>query len=320
MSSNGISKTNKSRNLKQMFRKQVKIPPNRGMIDHSTQLITLGSCFSESIGEKLKNARMNVLLNPFGTIFHPLALANAVNGLNMDQTLWRDNYYFHWQLGGSFFNDTAAGLLKQVTELNADFQQRLATADVVVVTFGTAWGYEHKELKSVVANCHKMPQELFEKKLFGVEEILVEWKNIVSNLQHVHWVFTVSPVRHWKDGVRENNVSKGILHQVVHELLKEQNVSYFPAYELLLDELRDYRFYKGDYLHPSDEAVAYIWQRLGETCFSPKTQDLVVKIEHLEVAKNHRLMYPASEERKKFLKNLESQEAEVQELLSKYLT
>lgn len=301
-----------------MFRKQVQIKPSDQKMGYDHNFITLGSCFSDSIGEKLKISRFNVQLNPFGTIFHPLALASVFDGLNENDIVERDNYFFNWQLGGSHFDLDRDQMVEKVNQINTNFQVKLRSANVVAVTFGTAWGYVLKNSNKVVANCHKIVQEQFDKKLFSVDEIVGSWKSIVTSHPNVQFVFTVSPVRHWKDGVRENNVSKGVLHLVVDELLKESNVSYFPAYEILLDELRDYRFYASDLLHPSEEAVEYIWQKFRETYFDSRTNDLVNKVEKLEASKKHKLMYPESVESRKFLNTLEKQEKEIERLLSEF--
>jgi hypothetical protein len=299
-----------------MFRKEIVIPDTNLQMGYSTSMITLGSCFSDTIGDKLEKASFKISNNPFGTIFHPIALANVMKGLQSDKQLERDNYHFHWQLGGKWYGETAQELGLKTKELNDGFQADLKKAKVVMVTFGTAWGYVLNETGKVVANCHKQAQELFEKRLFTTEEILVVWKELVNKYPAVQWVFTVSPVRHWKDGVRENNVSKGILHHVIHELLNEANVHYFPAYEILLDELRDYRFYESDYLHPSQEAIDYIWKKFRKTYFSQETEGVVRKVEKLNTAQEHQLQFPNSAESKKFLASLSSQKKEVEALLA----
>lgn len=317
MSNSGISQTNICRILTEMFRKKVEIEPFRGLMSYKDQLITLGSCFSDSIGNKLELAKFNALVNPFGVIFHPLALSSAIKGLESVNLVERDHYYFNWQLGGTWNDASKERMDEKIVLLNSRFQEKFKTADVVMVTFGTAWGYVLKESGRVVANCHKMPQDLFVKKLFNPADILGDWLPIVRSNPDKKWLFTVSPVRHWKDGVRENNVSKGILHQVIHELLNEENVSYFPAYELLLDELRDYRYYKTDFLHPSDEAVEYIWKRFKETYFDQQTTETIEKVERLEKAKSHKLLFPKSDESRKFLANLERQQQEISQMIEK---
>lgn len=317
MSNFRISQTNICRILTEMFRKKVEIEAFQGLISYKDELITVGSCFSDSIGKKLESARFDILVNPFGVIFHPLALSSAMGGLDAENLIERDHYFFNWQLGGTWTDFSEETMREKIVTLNTQFQERFNAANVIMVTFGTAWGYELKESGRVVANCHKMSQDLFEKKLFNSAQILKEWLPIVKNNPDKKWMFTVSPVRHWKDGVRENNVSKGILHQAVHELLKEENVHYFPAYEILLDELRDYRFYQSDHLHPSDEAVDYIWKRFQETYFDQQTTEAIEKVDRLEKARNHKLLFPKSDESRKFLANLERQEEQISQILNK---
>ncbi|CAG5079446.1 GSCFA domain-containing protein [Parvicella tangerina] len=298
-----------------MFRKEVQISPSDLRINYAQQLITIGSCFSDSIGLRMETVRMGIMRNPFGTIFHPIALSNLVKGLKDGRVLERDQYFFDWQLGGRIFADSKAEMEQKKSTLRNDFQDQLKRADMVIVTFGTAWGYVEKETGEVVANCHKMPQKLFEKRLFSVNEIAAEWKSVLKAFEHVNWVFTVSPVRHWKDGVRENNVSKGILHQVIHELLEVENAHYFPAYEILLDELRDYRFYASDWLHPSKEAEDYIWKKFRATYFSEETDQMVNKVEQLLHARQHEVIHPNSVASKRFLAHLKEQEEEIEKLL-----
>lgn len=299
-----------------MFRKKVDIAVQQRSITYKDSLITFGSCFSDSIGTKLEKAALDIWVNPLGVIFHPLALADAINGIHSDKIIERDHYYFHWQLGGNWHSDSEELFREQIRELQTNIKTALDEATVVMVTFGTAWGYELKASAAVVTNCHKMPQNLFEKKLFSPADILGEWSQIVRKYDHIQWVFTISPVRHWKDGVRENNVSKGILHQVIHELIKEDNATYFPAYEILLDELRDYRFYKSDYLHPDEEAIDYIWTRFKESFLAESANALVEKVEKLKTSQNHQLLFPESEESKRFLMNLEKQKSEISLLLA----
>lgn len=301
-----------------MFRKIIRIENAEFKIDHFSNLITIGSCFSASIGKKLFDSRFKVSLNPFGTIFHPCSLAKLVKGTEMEGVIERDNYFFNWMYGGGMFDSSEEELQSRLSALNLSFKKDLEEANVVMVTFGTAWGYILKSTNELVANCHKMPQELFEKRLYSPVEIVDAWNPILKANPDVRWVFTVSPVRHWKDGVRENNVSKGVLHQAIHEMMKFDNVCYFPAYEIMLDELRDYRFYTSDYLHPNKEAVCYIWDRFRETYFTEKTDELVRKIERLHSAQNHSIMFPESEENKKFLVNIAKQEEEIEQLLSEY--
>jgi hypothetical protein len=161
-----------------------------------------------------------------------------------------------------------------------------------------------------------MPQTLFEKKLSSVEEIVVKWTEIIKSYPNIHWIFTVSPVRHWKDGVRENNVSKGVLHQSIHELLKLDRVSYFPSYEIVMDELRDYRFFKNDMLHPNDVAIDYVWEKFTETYFSSKTNGVIGEVEKLNRMLAHRMMGDNASEMEKFEALLEKQKEKVNLLLA----
>lgn len=294
-----------------MFRKLVKIPQSDKKIGYQESLLTLGSCFSDTVGNKLFESRFDVSVNPFGVIFHPMALANLFNGIEEDGIFQTGELYAHWKLGGKFASPNREELVETLESLEKSFHQQMKSVNVVMVTFGTAWGYENRESKQVVANCHKMPQQIFDKKLIDVNVIVKTWTQIIDKYPDINWVFTVSPVRHWKDGVRENNVSKGILHQAVHELLKLDKVQYFPAYEILLDELRDYRFYASDYLHPSDEAINYIWDRFQGAFFEENTTKIVEKVKQYNLMKSHKLLYPGTSEAKNHLARLQQMKKEI---------
>ena len=248
----------------------------------------VGSCFSDEIGEQMKQRYLSVTCNPFGTLYNPLSIANAINykseilnhqspiPLIFNEGLWHSMAH-HGAFSRPTREEAEAAVLASVEAM----QQALDEATVVIVTFGTAWGYEMNG--EVVGNCHKLPADRFTRRRLTVDEIVAAWQPIVERYSDKHWLFTVSPIRHIKDGLHENQLSKATLLQAVEALVKYENVEmgkcqYFPSYEIVLDELRDYRFYADDLVHPSSMAVQYIWERFVDTfCTNPTKNELVLQ-------------------------------------------
>lgn len=277
------------------FRKQVKIQPSEFKISHSSQLLSIGSCFSENIGGKLTNAGFDILTNPFGIIFNPISIAqilsDAITEKVFDQSDIFENNSMNFSLNhhGLFKSEDSNDLLDDLNNQNQLLINSLKKSDLVLITLGTAWVYELIENNSIVANCHRLPNNLFSKRMLGIDEIIDSFKNIIPKLNKV--IFTVSPVRHWKDGVVENSRSKSTLHLAIQEMENQfDNVQYFPSYEIVMDELRDYRFYKEDMLHPNQQTVDYIWEKFQEVYFTEETEKLVSKVESFRRLSNHKLI------------------------------
>ena len=251
------------------FRTKVHIH-NKGIsLSHRYKYLLLGSCFSDSIGDKLMNAGFDCVANPFGALYNPLSIMNALS--------MRDDEFYRWTQ-------------KSCDDLN--FDQVIHTTNVFILTFGTAWVYELKETGHVVANCKKQPETLFSRRRITIEEIVEKYAQFIENAvvpNHKTILFTVSPIRHKKDGLHENQLSKSILLLAIDCLCKAypNNCYYFPSYEIMLDELRDYRFYAADMLHPSQVAVQYIWECFQQTYFSPKTIEFIEQFEHLNRILHH---------------------------------
>jgi len=283
----------------QSFRKIIKPTISEINIDYSSKLCLLGSCFSDSISKKLTNTQFQVLSNPFGVAFNPISIANQL--LENETRIFEANGIFKsWNYHSILHSKSKSDLENQIKSKKTELRNFVNQSDVIFITFGSAWAYELKNDERIVANCHKEPQDLFSKKQLEATEIVALWEQIFQMYPNKKWVFTVSPVRHWKDGVRENNVSKGILHQVIDSLIKKENVSYFPSYEIVIDELRDYRFYKEDMLHPNELAVSYIWEYFKNTYFSEKEISNVNRVEQLKRNLAHRPFDTESEAFKKF--------------------
>lgn len=255
-------------------------------LEHGNEIVLMGSCFSDEIATWIKKTGHTTIANPFGTIFHPTALANNVmrslNPVSEERIFERDNRFYSWDASTLISGETKEEISQQLATIKEEFKQALTSAKIIVVTFGTAWGYELNDTNEIVANCHKMPAAQFSKFLSSPYEMLQDWILAIEQIRNVnpsaHIVFTVSPVRHVKDGLVENNLSKARLIEVVQQLSFEENCSYFPSYELVIDVLRDYRFYKEDRVHPSVEAIKYVWKQFETSFCSAETKELNQKV------------------------------------------
>lgn len=299
------------------FRKIVTIPKANFSIDRNEHTLLIGSCFSENIGALFQKYSFKTLLNPQGVLFNPLSIAKALTNCITDHS-GLNELYFHneiwhsWQHNSSFSNTSKSEIENAITHSLQNVQVKKESIQTIVITLGTAWAYRLKTTQEIVANCHKVPAELFEKVLLTSSEITSALKRVMEIYpKNTGWIFTISPVRHWKDGVRENNVSKGILHQAIHEILAVSNATYFPAYELLLDELRDYRFFASDMLHPNELAIQYIWQRFSETYFDATTQKGNIEIEKILKSMAHKPQHQTTKSHQLFENQLKTQIADI---------
>lgn len=271
-------------------------------IGYTDDILLLGSCFSDDIGAKFSYFGFNSLSNPYGTIFHPEVIArNILEGLS-DQMkvrqVERDEILLSYNSGSQIYGTDSEQLVKRLNERKELLKKYLSSSKVIFITFGTAWGYIERETGEIVANCHKAPSQNFEKKLSSIEEMEGQWTEAIKKIKQgnpeVKIVLTVSPVRHSKEGLVENNRSKARLIELVNRLSGISDVYYFPSYEILIDELRDYRFYKKDLVHPSAEAVEIIWERLIEHILDEKDVNLLELISQYRSMCEHVLMHPES--------------------------
>lgn len=294
-----------------MFSTPIQIAKSKLQIEYTDKIISMGSCFAENIGNKLQKSFFDVAINPFGVLYNPLSITQNLEIL-LDEKLFLEDDLFQYQsLWRSFShsthftsispNETLDNINKSIKK-GADY---LKNGKVLLLTFGTAWIFEHKETSEIVANCHKLPAKNFNRRRLSVEEIVKSLQNIISKIRTINptleIVFSVSPIRHWKDGAHENSVSKSTLHLAVNRLVEEiQATHYFPAYELMMDELRDYRFYAVDMLHPSESAIDYIWLRFSETYFSTTTFSIKKEMEQFYADLNHLPLHPDTNEFQQF--------------------
>ena len=311
-----------------MFNTKVEIAESSFSMSYRDSLLALGSCFAENIGKKMEQVWFDTDVNPFGVLFNPESIANSLARMLSNKLFAPDDLFLNKELWSSFAHSTQfssvsqADCLSKVNSRLSAASERLRTCSYLLITFGTAWVYEDISTKSVVANCHKLPAAHFFRRKLTVDEIVFVYRTLLVQLKELNpelrIIFSVSPVRHWKDGAHENNLSKSTLLMAVDELEQEFDfVTYFPAYEIQMDELRDYRFYAQDMLHPSEQAVDYIWQRFADTYFDDSTRELKQEIEKYNHGLMHRPLFPQTEEYQKFQLFLEKKQEELHTRLKK---
>ncbi len=296
------------------FRTPVRIPTPTFAFSYTDRSLLLGSCFAENIGRRLQENKFTVDINPFGILYNPASVAEAVRMLLNPERFTETDLFHHegmyhsWMHHSQFSLDSTAGSLDGINRRLEDSATKLHEATRLVVTLGTAYVYRLKDDGRVVANCHKLPERLFDRERLTTEAIVTEWKTLLfslwEHLPELKVLFTVSPIRHWKDGAHGNQLSKATLLLAVdhlHELFPDR-VAYFPAYEIVMDELRDYRFYADDMLHPSTMAVDYIWERFCESFLTADTQSAYRDWQDIRRALNHRPFHPDSEAYRQFVR------------------
>lgn len=283
------------------FRTEIEIAPLGTKIGYENRILALGSCFAEHIAGRLAQAKFRVTANPSGILFNPLSVAAALRSyagespvrhseLGFDGELW-----FHYGFHGSFSAPEADQALAAMNAARKSGAEALRAADRIVLTFGTAWVYEHDG--AVVANCHRRPAAEFSRRRLSVEEIVETFAELIEGpLAGKQIILTISPVRHTGDTLAGNAVSKATLRLAAEQLTERFKCSaYFPAFEILTDDLRDYRFYADDLTHPSPQAVAYVWERFCEALLTPDARALLPRIAEITAAARHRPLHPASE-------------------------
>jgi hypothetical protein len=300
------------------------------LITHKDKLLLIGSCFTENIGEKLKKYKFSVLENPNGILFNPISVTEALtsyieNTQLTEADLFQLNEGWHsWKHHSRFSGLSTEDSLGKINTSNSNAHKYLKDADYLMITLGSSWIYTltDKALNarpgSVAANNHKAPADWFYRKLMTAEEVLQKLDNTLYRLFHFNTklkiIFTISPVRHLREGVVENNRSKAVLIQAVHHLVdKFDKLYYFPAYELVIDDLRDYRFYAEDLVHPNYFATQYVWEKFVNACIDEKTRSLMDEIHSINLAYQHKAFNPSSEQHKKFLQSFYEKTKAIQE-------
>lgn len=300
-------------------------------INHRNKLLLVGSCFTEQIGNKLSQHKFNVLENPNGILFNPVSISHALISYAEEKKYEEKDLFYYNELWGSWQHHTRFSNIHKVKALDEiNFTQEKANryireTDWILLTLGSAFVYEKamdeniETYTSVVANCHKVPADKFKRRLLETTEIMQVLSSAIAQVKEINpavkFIFTISPVRHLREGFIENNRSKAALIQAVHSLTNETDVFYFPAYELVIDDLRDYRFYAEDMVHPNYAATNYVWEKFITTCIDESSQQLMKEVAVIVAAKNHKAFNPSSVQHQKFLQiNLEK----VERLLQQY--
>ena len=304
------------------FRTQIPIKEqSNNLIDYQSNILLLGSCFSENIGEKFEYYKFQNLVNPFGILFHPKAIATFFERVieerfySEKELIFYNERYHCFDAHSSLSNSNSEELLNHLNNILKTVRVQLKSTSHIIITLGTAWVYEHNTQNRTVANCHKIPQKEFHKRLLSIEDItasLQKVQSLITKLNpEVQIVYTVSPVRHLKDGFIENQQSKAHLLSAVHETVSNTNTAYFPSYEIVMDDLRDYRFYKEDMVHPNHIAVAYIWQQFCNTWCDETTKPIMKQVATIQKGLAHKPFNPNSEQHQQFLKGLTNKKGQL---------
>lgn len=306
------------------FRTEIEIEESRVKIEHSQKILTIGSCFAENIAELFKFYMFDVFENPFGVLYNPVSIYNALNIAGEEKRFTKDDLVYDHDEWHSFYHHSdfsrheADECLHSINTRSREVKNFLTECSWVIISLGTSNIYKYKETKITVSNCHRIPADRFERVLLPVEESVKYLTDTVNTLKKINpaikIILTVSPVRHIKDGFAGNQLSKSGLIVAVHRIVEQNNdCFYFPAFEILMDDLRDYRFYDKDLLHPNKLAVEYIWEKFSECYFSKNCMAAVKDVEPYVKGKNHRLRDAESPQAKKFLDSLQKMKEGLQE-------
>ncbi len=294
-----------------MFRTELSLSPSSPSIKHIDSLLTIGSCFSDVIGQRLAENKFQTIVNPFGTVYNPISIFKLLNLIassshfSNDGIVESQGIYQHFDLHSKFGKATKEELQAEILQLEERTTKSLSEATWLIITLGTAVVYEHSQ--NIVANCHKVPAAQFTKRILSVKEVIKAYENFRGKLlltkPDLRVILTISPVRHIKDTLVFNSQSKSILRVAAAEMaLSFPEVSYFPSYEIMMDDLRDYRFYEKDMIHPNETAHDYIWSKFSEVYFDASTRQLIQQWEKLKRNLEHRPFHPESPTHQAFQK------------------
>lgn len=294
----------------------IPLKPEEPSIDYDSKVLLVGSCFSENIGAKLEYVKFQNKQNPFGVIFNPISIEKLIDRSIRQKYFTEDDLFEHnglWHCYDVHSRFSTSNKTEVISKLNAALEGLhfyIYNSSHMIITLGSAWVYRLKTSNEIVANCHKIPQSAFSKELLSGQTISECLRRIAAAIQQINknttLIFTVSPVRHLKDGFVENTHSKSVLISGIHNALAStERTHYFPSYELMMDELRDYRFYTEDMIHPNETAIQYIWERFKLVWISEATLPLQHEIASIQRGLQHRPFHPDSESHKKFEAKLE---------------
>ena len=298
---------------------EIKPQPIEQTIRYADGLLFLGSCFADEVGGICHGLGFDALVNPFGVLYNPASIAQSVERLQSGKPFSHDDViavgegqYCTFSHNTAFWRSSEAELLGQVNQSLAEAHEHFLKSKWLIISLGTSWVFRNKENGLVVSNCHKRPANQFERELLSVEKSVQYLSEIVAQHPEKQFIFTVSPLRHLKDGLHGNQLSKAALLLAVDEVCNRfENAHYFPAYEIVMDELRDYRFYKEDMVHPTDQAVRYIWERFVDFAIDPKEKTALQAAAELRQMLQHKPLFPESETYRKFELQREQRIAEM---------
>lgn len=295
------------------FRTIVSPAPGRSQISLNHRIYTIGSCFSDTIGRNLTMCKFHTQTNPFGVIYNPVSIHSLIRHSILDSApaakgfIESQNQYVHYDFHSTLGGPDRSTAEHTIREKISEAHRFLKAADWLFITYGTAWVYERNDSREIVANCHKMPARLFTKRLLTCEEIVSSFRMLYSILKtenpDLRILVTVSPVRHIKDTIPMNQVSKSVLRVACHSITTEfEDVEYFPSYEIMMDDLRDYRFYKEDMIHPTEQAENYIWKNFIDSYFNETAIKFVTQWKSIQAALSHRAFHAHSDGHQNFLR------------------
>jgi len=298
------------------FTTKIPIQKSNFPIDYDSKIMLLGSCFAENMGEKFEYFKFQTIVNPFGIIFNPVSLEKLIRRSIEKRKFTKNDIFFHndlwhcFEVHSELSNSDKDAFLESLNDLISSTNKQLNDSTHIIITLGTSWVYLNIESNEIVANCHKVPQKEFTKELLSIQQIEESLESIISLVHLVNpnckFIFTVSPVRHIKDGFVENTLSKAHLISAIHKIINHHPLpnTYFPAYEIMMDELRDYRFYGEDMLHPNQTAIDYIWIQFFQNYISESEFGLMNDICSIQKGLNHRPFNPNTESHQKFIDGL----------------
>jgi len=305
-------------NKPMIFRTELHPKKSSIQVSHFDKLLSIGSCFVDCMGNRFEGAQFDIKANPFGVLYNPLSifgnLERALNkeAIETDQIIESRASYFHYQFHSEINANSVVDFVQKANAIYHSVSESLTNANYLLITLGTAFVYYLKGTTISVANCHRQPADIFDKRMLSVDEIVQAFNQFYVQLilqnPNIKILVTVSPVRHTKDTLELNAVSKAVLRLSCHEIVKQNacNVSYFPAFEIMTDDLRDYRFYKEDMIHPNAQAETYIWEKFAEGYFSEETVKINKEIAEIQSALSHRPFNTETKEYAQFIKNTEA--------------
>ncbi|MBQ2026104.1 MAG: GSCFA domain-containing protein [Paludibacteraceae bacterium] len=302
------------------FISTIQIPKAKQTITHHNRVLCVGSCFAQNIARKLCENGFDAC-NPFGALYNPLSIAQgityAVQGtpIQPDTLILQDEQWHHMDFHSDFSHSHIDTALAQINTAIANAHQAWQNSHVLIITLGTAWCYTWHQTGKVVGNCHRLPATQFTRHRLSLAQITDTLQGICNQASGKQIILTVSPIRHWKDGAHQNQLSKALLLLACEQMVQQNsNVVYFPSYEIMMDELRDYRFYADDLMHPSHMAIQYIWERFAQTYFDQTTQKACAQWQKIEQMRQHRPFNTQSEAYKQLQQKIAHQQQQWHQL------